>query len=602
VSKSILIPTLLLIALAGPSRSAPGRSDGREVDREYERIAHEALSRYFDDGTFLVRASAELLEEDFPSVDRDNHMALPGLPATRGATPQPSAHDMVASVQLDILVDTAYTARDRDFIEYLVSLAADLDTSRGDEILVRRAVFPRDNRAVGPHRKSESWSDPASPKAPTPPDTAPAALPAPPPPPDLAAQVTERLVALLPLLVVCFTALLCAWLLGRAIFSSRGSSDETEERILKRLSSWRRKLRADEAPRPAIALPEPRPAPAPSQSPAPSPSSAPSPSDPTLRHSLLDAIVGDPRLSGQVLRHWILRDPRKGAQQVASLLSGVDANLLGMLRDALGADASRAVESILSSDEPIVQEDVAGAAHAFLRDFRKASSKQAETQDSDLFGFLDQLNEAQIAFVLKGESAGVAGFALTQISPDKTSSILSKLDPATRARLLVGMGNVSQIPRDVYREMADRLSLKALEASKIQYVAADGVDSILKLIDALPIDEQFGYIHSISEIDIQLARRLRERTITFSELGTLPDRFLAPRLQSMDPDLLALALLRAEPDLRSHLLSLLPERQQMMLNSTMDSRRQSTRDEIDAAARKVLKIVRDEIRRQGRPQ
>lgn len=595
VSKPRLLPTLLL-ALAAVVRAVPDRDAARELDHDYERLAHEALVRYFDDGTFLVRASVELLEDDELQASRGERMgSLPGLPA--GTQPSPSERDMVASVQLDILVDTTYTARDRDFIQYLITLSADLDTARGDEVLVRRAVFPRDNRAVGPHRKPDAWKDPV------PPGTLPArdsahlapAVTAPPAPPDLAQQVTERVLGLLPLLVVCVTALLCAWLLGRAILSARG---DTEERILSRLTAWRRRRKEEEGPRPAISLPEPRPATPPPAANA----SQPAPPDPSIRPALLDAFVGDPRLSGQILRNWILRDSRKGIRLAAAILSGTDPHLLDMVRDALGSDAARAVDATLAENEAIPADETAAASQLFLRDFRKASSRQSETRDGDLFGFLDQLNETQIAHVLKGESAGVAGFALTQISPEKTSSILSKVDPAARAKLLVGMGNVSQIPREVYREMADRLSLKALEASNLQYVTADGVDALLKIIDTLPLDEQFGYIHSISEIDIHLARRLRERTITFTELGTLPDRFLGPRLQSMDSDDLALALLRAEQDLRERLLSLLPERQRMMLQSTMESRRQAGREELDAAARRLLKIVRDEIRRQGRPQ
>lgn len=585
---------ITLLATATAVLAAPERDMARDLDRDYERIVHDALARYFDDGTFLVRASVELLaDEDIPAGRADRMGALPGLPATPGTPTLAPAMDMVASVQLDILVDTTYTARDRDFIGYLVTLSADLDTARGDEVLVRRAFFPRDKRAVGPHRKVDaSWNAPDAPPTPPPTDTSKAKVQ---PPPDPASQVTQQLLALLPLLVVCFTAILCAWLLGRAILSSRGDS---EDRILSRLMAWRR--RKEESPRPAISLPEPRTPPQPA--PSATAQQASSPTEPSVRHLLLDAFVGEPRRSGMVLRGWIVRDPKKGVQQVAALLSGVDPQLLGMVRDSIGPDGARAVDAILSNDETISAEDSAATARQFLREFRKASSSLSDAKDGDLFGFLDQLNEGQIAHVLKGESAGVAGFALSQISPEKTSSLLSKLDPSSRAKLLVGMGNVSQIPREVYKEMADRLSLKAMEAANMQYVAADGVDSILKLIDSLPIDEQFGYIHTISEIDINLAQRLRERTITFSELGSLPDRFLGPRLQSLDPDTLALALLRAEQTLRERMLSLLPERQQQMLQSAMESRRQTPREELDAAARKVLKIVRDEIRRQGRPQ
>ncbi len=595
--------SLTLVAFLVVSTFARARPTGDvagDFAANYENLAHGALSRYFDDGTFLVRATVELLDdEDLPALPAGGGLGtlpgLPGLPAGGFSVP---SEEQIASVQLEILVDTTYTARDRDFIEYLVSLAADLDTGRGDLIHVRRTFFPRDNRAVGQHRRTDPpWIDPP----PTLPKSAASDTSSPLPPPSLrdpAAEMTDRLFEILPLVLVCFTALACAWILGRAILSGRGDS---EERILSRLGAWRKRRKEETPIRPAVSLPEARPAPPTAPSPPPAPAPAASPSI-NQRHALLDALVGDPRLSGQVLRHWILRDNRKGTAHAVALLSATDPQLLAMLREVLGPEATRAIEAGLNAETPFSEDETTSAARTFLRDFRKASQRQGETPDSELFGFLDQLNETQIAYVLKGESAGVVGFALTQIAPEKTSAILARLEPAARARLLVGMGNVSQIPREVCREMADRLSLKAMEATNMQFVAADGLESILKLIDGLPLDEQFGYIHAIGELDIHLARRLRERTVTFAELGSLPDRFLGPRLQALDPDTLALALLRAESGLRDKLLSLLPERQRLMMQSAMEARRQSPRDELDAAARRLLKSIRDEIRRQGRPQ
>lgn len=596
-TRSLILVTLLVASVFARIPSARGA--GADPAAHYENLAHGALSRYFDDGTFLVRATVELLdEEDLPALPAAGSLgALPGLPGLGSgdfaATP---VEDQIASVQLEILVDTTYTARDRDFIEYLVSLSADLDTARGDLVRVRRTFFPRDNRAVGQNRRNDPpWKDPVPTPSTTPPDTAPR-LPEL-APRDPATEATDRIFDLLPLLVVCFTALACAWILGRAIFAGRGDS---EERMLSRLGAWRKRRKPEDDPRPALVLPEPRPAPPPA--PAATTTATPAPASPNHRPALLDALVGNPRLSGQVLRQWILRDARKGTAQAVAVLAGTDPQLLAMLRDILGPEATRAIETGLNAETPIAEDEAASAARTFLRDFRKASQRQAEAPDADLFGFLDQLHETQIAYVLKGESAGVVGFALTQIAPEKTSAILARLEPAARARLLVGMGNVSQIPREVCREMADRLSLKAMEAANMQFVAADGIESILKLIDGLPLDEQFGYIHAIGELDIHLARRLRERTITFAELGSLPDRFLGPRLQALDPDTLALALLRADTPLRDKLLSLLPERQRLMMQSAMEARRQSPRDELDAAARRLLKSIRDEIRRQGRPQ
>jgi flagellar motor switch protein FliG len=135
----------------------------------------------------------------------------------------------------------------------------------------------------------------------------------------------------------------------------------------------------------------------------------------------------------------------------------------------------------------------------------------------------------------------------------------------------------------------------------MRFVTTDGIESIVALIDSLPVERQFEYVHSISEMDLNLGTRIRERTITLPELAGLPEPFLSARLQEQDGDTLALSMLRMEAPLRGKLLSLLPERMQMMVQSSMESRSQATAAEVEAAQRRLLSSVREEIRKHGRP-
>lgn len=578
----------------GPGASARGSrtfSDDRtRLAHGYERTVHDALVRYFADNTFLVRAHVDFDEpEEAESGANSALPALPGLPYQPYdlKVPGGSPDERIQSVEMDVLVDTAYTQRDRDFIQYLVALAANLDTARGDELHVTRAVFPRDDRAF---RKTQPMPEPVAKEPDSGTDTVRVADAK-----SLREEFLERLIWILPLFVVCVFFLVALWLLRRPVMRRIPGAVKAR---------FRRGSRGDEDDPPSQGPVEeeerpkskaPRPAP-------PTTASMPLASDPSsLRPFLVNAFVGDPRVCGQILRSWLDRDPSKGLKDAGLLFAGGSSKLLELVRESLGDLWSRSLDAKLSSGEEVVEAEFVAVASEFRREFRNATMHQGDARDGDLFGFLEQLNEAQIMHILKDEPLGISGFALAQVSPAKAGSILQKLDAPTRARLMYAIGNVTQVPRDVYKQVADRLSLKAMDVANMKFVAADGVESLVHLIENLPVDQQFQYIHSLSEVDLNLAKKVRKRTITFPELASLPDKSLSAGIQAVDPETLALLLPTLDQEQKARFLSLLPERMRLLLQSAMETQKSAAPADVEAAQNRLLRSFREEIRRNGRP-
>ena len=321
-----------------------------------------------------------------------------------------------------------------------------------------------------------------------------------------------------------------------------------------------------------------------------------------FRPFLLNCFVGSPKHCGQIIKSWIQRDGDKGMRDSAAMVGSLDARLMGVLAPELGRDLTQKLEVHLNSGEAPPAEELLTVYKEFKREFQNLSNGSAnEDHYKDLFGFLHSMNEQQIMHILRDESLGIVGLVLAQLPGETAGGILQKTDPDNRAKLLIAMGNIDHIPLNVYKEIADRLSLKALEVGNMRYVAADGVDSILELIDSLPLNMQFNYIHSISEMDLGLGEKLRNRYVTLPELVGLPDKFLSTVLQGLDQETIILALLHADEAIRAKVLSLLPERMQMMVSGGMDGSLEATPKESETAQRKLLHRIRDEIRHSGRP-
>ena len=602
----------LMLGLAVPTAAQPPLAGARapqdqagKLAQYYENIATRTLARYYEEATYLVKAKVEMEPPPEIELGGDDPSALPGeppqqlpglpfLPESMQPAPpakEPAAADKqgqnqnqnpggIQSVTLDILVDTGYSEKDVEFIRNLLTMATRIDEARGDRVTVHEGVFPRDNRALTSYRKPvEPPPLPAAPPAAAKNDSASKKED----PRDKAAanpfsSSTDHLPSLIPLLLICLLILACVWMVSRAII---GSSKNNQDRNP-----------------PAPAPEPPKAAPAPRQE-----SGKGQPGElGAFRPFLLNCFVGSPKHCGQIIKSWIQRDPDKGLRDTGAMIAGLDVRLMGVIAPEIGREMSQKLEGYVNGGDVVPPEEMLVVYKEFKREYQNlANGHMDEDQYKDLFGFLLQMNEQQIMHILRDESLGIVGLVLAQLPGEMAGAILQKTDPDNRAKLLIGMGNIDHIPLNVYKEIADRLSLKALEVGNMRFVAADGVDSILELIDNLPLALQFQYIHSISEMDLGLGEKLRNRYVTLPELVGLPDKFLANVIQGLDQDTLILALLHVDEAIRAKVISLLPERMQMMVSGGLEGAREKTPKDSEVAQRRILQRIRDEIRHSGRP-
>jgi hypothetical protein len=589
----------LCLAAAQPPAAAarPGPDQAAKLTQYYENLATRTLARYYEEATYLVKAKVEM--EPPPEIELGNGddvgpadapQQLPGLPFlpdnAQPEKPAPAKDAQkggdIQAVTYDVLVDTGYSEKDAEFIRNLLAMTARLDDARGDRVSVHEGVFPRDNHALTSYRK--------------PPEPPPAAASSPQPkskgdsgesrrqdgrdkPVNPFAQYMDHLPSLIPLLLICLLILACVWMVSRAIVGA---------------------ARAER--KPAEASPVPPPAPAPTPAPKAPEAKGQPPELAAFRPFLLNCFVGNPKHCGQIIKSWIQRDPDKGMGDTGAMVASLDARLLGVLAPELGKELSARLEVYVAAGEPLPPEELLTVYKEFKREYGNLENGGSEGDEyKDLFGFLRQMNEQQIMHILRDESLGIIGLVLAQLPGDMASGILQKTDPENRGKLLIAMGNIDHIPLNVYKEIADRLSLKALEVGNMRFVAADGVDSILELIDSLPLSLQFQYIHSISEMDLGLGEKLRNRYVTLPELVGLPDKFLAKVLQGLDQETLIVALAHVEDAVKGKVLSLLPERMQMLVLSGLEGAVDKAPKDSEAAQRRLLRKIREEIRHSGRP-
>jgi flagellar motor switch protein FliG len=217
----------------------------------------------------------------------------------------------------------------------------------------------------------------------------------------------------------------------------------------------------------------------------------------------------------------------------------------------------------------------------------------------DMFHFVNQLNSSQVLHLIKDENEGIQALVLAQLKPEMAGELLRKFDPALRQKIMVNMGNIKNIPVSFYKDVASRLSIKALEVANMKYVEADGLDNILAIIPALSGNEQEEYISEIAEQDLDLANEVRRFFVGFHELHKMPEKFIQTVLRDFDRDTLALALVNAPEEIQNSTLQRFPERMRMMLQSSIESKQEARSGEIERARESLVRHIMKELRQSG---
>ena len=569
------------------------------IAKEYERVINAAVSGYFEPKNFVVDARVVLEEMLVPIREHRKGLGsegleeLPGLPVVPDEMKPGQGRDTlevvdyrkdfgVKFVDVKVFVDTSLKAQDVDFLMELVSARAKLDQIRGDRIQIVRKPFPKKTfedfastasndtvfvpgvGAVSAQqydslgRSQENWTH----------------------------SFLKNSSILFPLLILCLFILLLAWMIFRFLKNLQKDKDST----LLELKALRDQINQINSPvithsTETLNLS--------------SPESSPSgPQFKELRASVIDAVVGRPQVCAKVLASWMNADVENGHKNSATLIFATDIKLYELIRPYLNPTDAQKLQWRLNNIDAEEAPRQLEVLLAFKKETNLLNSSPSD-RDGDIFNFLTQMNFAQLAHLLKDESAGIRGLALAQVPSDKAAELLQRMDDADRADTLVSMGQIQNVSIDSYKQVALRLSQKALDVTNMRFVSADGVESIIDVIASLPVANQKAYLDGVAEMDLTLAQKIRRFYVPMEMLPRIEAKLLADILSDLDREQFALSLAGLPQEYTQSLLNVLPERMQQMVQSGMQSLTDYSREDQEKARKKLLAHVRSELKKRG---
>lgn len=567
---------LLLVVSLAYSSSTPPQSlliEQQQLETNYENIITSTLRKYYDPNSFIVDVRIDIVGDKvskrIKKIDTTISQ-LPGLPTLPSSLKQNNGveYDTISDIKfklgkrtVTIVVDTNYSFKDYEFIREAVIVVANLDEKGGDNIVITKKQFPRTNRAVFqdfPQEKEQVSEDSSLAPAPT--------------QDDKDNTFPFWIVVLVLLIIIAIVYLLFKKIIETIQNNSNDDSDirEALTTVIQKVEEMQKPVIEDES---VIQIQE-------------------------LKSFLLDTFLSKPSGAASVFKSWIENDQNE-VNNVASLIYSVDKELFNSISTEFPPNMRNSIEWHISQENSITDDELLKLLKLYKKDFFNIT-KEVKDTNSDIFNFLNQLSHEQLLQLINSEEDGVKAVILAQIPADKASRILQNLEAEQRTTVLRYMGKLSKIPMDSYKKLAAKLAKKAMALSNMKYVVTDGIQRIIDLLFSLPISEQESYIHSLAETDLDLVIRVRRFFVSYSELTSLPRDILQAVLHGVKQEDLVLSLISEDNERVKLIISVLPERmQQMVVSSIAAQRNNTTITDIENARLNLIRQAYKELKKRG---
>ncbi len=319
-----------------------------------------------------------------------------------------------------------------------------------------------------------------------------------------------------------------------------------------------------------------------------------------LRSFAINKFLAEAKNVGIVLQGWVDSGGDEGIDKATKLIKAIDENLLDLLEGKVSHDDFKLLSWNIRNMEELDTKTKLEA----LQNFKNAWSSLTVTDDgkddTGMFGFLNSMSVEQIRQALKGEPDGVQALVITQVPAEKASELLASYPLEQKSAVMSNMGKLGKIPTSVYKEVSSRLAKEALKMRGMEYVSSDGAGKMLEILDTLTTAQQKEFIDDITKADVETAEKVLKYFIAFDDLGNLEEDILVRAIQKMERELLSAALVGADEVRVNNLLSNVPGRMREIIRSELRINKNRLKpDEIERARRKMMSIIRKEIREAG---
>lgn len=280
-----------------------------------------------------------------------------------------------------------------------------------------------------------------------------------------------------------------------------------------------------------------------------------------------------------------------GLQKVAILFSTLGESLaLTLVKDLSKTDIRKIRSTIREMD------DVAfSVKKRVMEDFYfNFVSEKFEEDDSDEpqkpFAFLSEITDEQLVALLSTEAPRVIAIILAQVPNERKTAVMARLEGDVRNAVLRNMGNLQDVPLQAIVNIATRLKKNSQVLPKTVEFSRGGGKEVADLLGEMTPEEEKQFLDALTVDDPELAEEVRKYHITFDAIFELfPDNIIRDLMNSVELDVVALALKGISEDISSRVIENLPQKKQAMYEPVEGA---VSKREVDGARKSVVQAAK----------
>ena len=460
------------------------------------------------------------------------------------------------NLRIRVYADSSFTQQEIEFMSLIAGIAAKVDESRGDLVTVDQLKMP-DFSFKSEGQKIE-LIQPAN-------DT-------------LMASLEQYLPGFILFLLFAITLLLSRF---------KGPSDADD--------SYRRQAERDSIRR-EIATPDFSPDKTQTSEPKNNTSTS------STLDELADSFFKSPKEIALLFEYWLEEDPSNGPKRSAKIVDCIDKHMLKLLRKELDPDKYQLIEQELEQLSPMSMEEKRELAGEFIQALyskRAASSSNEKHSQLDLFKFLRHLSSHQVVSLLNGEDRNTSALVMDYLPNEKASDVFDLLSQDRTAEIMLGMTNLNQLSYQQHKDISTHLFDKATDIIEINREQQIGADSILPILQRLPLKDQRSYIEQLISMGSPVGNFLQNKFTTVEQIPKIDKSILRDSLQNIDTATLLAASKGFDQDIIDALFSVRPTRERKLLQIELEQNPQFSEKQVEHAQKTIMRAIRQTLTNQN---
>lgn len=304
--------------------------------------------------------------------------------------------------------------------------------------------------------------------------------------------------------------------------------------------------------------------------------------------AVLLVILG-PDLGGRFLRYFPEEEIVKVAEQMALINLISEEVKLETIKEF--AVVMKECDVSLLGGASLTQDILQNAIGMFRASdiMNKVSPNSSSLDCLKLFLSMDPV---ELTNILRLERSQTVAMILSYFPVQKSSQIISNLDPDMRQAVVEKMASMSPTTEEVVHVVAQTLKEKVGKHSERVLNQTGGIKNAADLLNTMNKKVSKSLLIDIEENNPELGQLIRQKMFIFDDLSVLDTTILQKVLREVDMRDLAVALKSASPEVEKALLGSVSKRAGETIKEEMSFMGPVKTREIEAAQQRIIEVVR----------